>query len=397
MKKAMFAASAACVLMLATHAYGAVVVVDPQPGEFGIDVLRAAVQAAADGDVLLVKAGNYESAVDDVKVLGKGLTLINDSGGVLTLNRLSIVNVPAGSTVVVRGFSVLEATEGKPAVSVYPSAGTVWFEDCVIRGRKADKNPWYTNGPTEGLFVTSCQTVVLERCDVRGGPGLNPTSAGSSLDGAPGATVTSSGIFVYDSYLRGGDPGVGFLPDPYPLAAGLKLTESTALIANSTIEAGPVTKPTGMYGLIAQSHSKVFLRASVVLSTGPAPTILAPPGNKVTTSATPTASIEIGAPIQGGQNVTLDVSGPPGVPVALLLGSFAPAPFEPDPYEGALLVGAPFVGPLVLGTTPASGAFSLNFTTVPLPAGEGATIPLQCVLLTPQPTLEGVTAYVQYY
>src|SRR6185436_1169764 len=104
------------------------------PGE---PILQAALNAAQDGDVLLVRAGTY-TGVTQMSVAGKGVTVINDSGAPLQLSPLGITGVPASSTFAVRGITItaqpLLFAASPAAIAADQCAGTIWLEDCVLNG-----------------------------------------------------------------------------------------------------------------------------------------------------------------------------------------------------------------------------------------------------------------------
>jgi hypothetical protein len=69
--------------------------------------IQAAVDAATDGDVILIRAGTY---VEDVIVLGKGVALVGSGPDVVVsgdLRAISITDVPQGSTAIVAHLTLI--------------------------------------------------------------------------------------------------------------------------------------------------------------------------------------------------------------------------------------------------------------------------------------------------
>src|SRR5262245_62027669 len=159
-----------------------VVVVDPAGGD-GSGPLKHALQTAADGDIALLRNGDYTLLVpnDRYVISGKGLTLTRDTGvPELTLPALLVSNIPFDRTVVVRGLklgpSYPDAAAGLPGLEVLNSSGTVLAEDCALQGGVGSHpqlfNPFDTYHPAgEGLRATGSAGVVLTRCTVQGGMG----------------------------------------------------------------------------------------------------------------------------------------------------------------------------------------------------------------------------------
>src|SRR6185436_17455407 len=63
--------------------------------------IQAAVTAAVDGDVVLVRGGGYNAFTID----GKGISILADTGATVTIFGPALVrNIPAGKTVVIAGL-----------------------------------------------------------------------------------------------------------------------------------------------------------------------------------------------------------------------------------------------------------------------------------------------------
>src|SRR5262245_18279112 len=134
---------AATIASLALHTMAGVIVVDPQ-GQAGSPVLKGAIDAAAAGDILFVRAGVYGTppAQPYIAIRGKGLALVEDSDSSppVALPALEIAAIPHASKVIVRGFEIVSDSQYsffQPGVSCVDDDGSVWIEDCTIRGDDA--------------------------------------------------------------------------------------------------------------------------------------------------------------------------------------------------------------------------------------------------------------------
>jgi len=111
--------------------------------------LQAAVDAALDGDTLLVKAGAYSGfTVDD-----KSLAIVAETGAAVTVSGSVVVrNLAASRTVVLGGLQVLGATTGSmaeaPGVAliVEDNAGAFRAKGCSFTGAKGAGDGWIDGG-----------------------------------------------------------------------------------------------------------------------------------------------------------------------------------------------------------------------------------------------------------
>jgi hypothetical protein len=173
---------ALALLVPTVHADVLLVSAAGEPGAFVN--LAAAVTAAVDGDIILVKQGTGGPAVT---VSGKAITIAGfDPANPPFLAKLILEGVPAGKTLVVSDV-VLSTTSG--GVIVRDNAGTVWAHGCN----------WNTGTGGTGLVVENTNLLVLSGSIVRGG-----YAAGLGLQ------VEASNVALFDTVVRGGDGAVGF-------------------------------------------------------------------------------------------------------------------------------------------------------------------------------------------
>jgi len=202
-------------LVAASRAAGAAVTVvdlaSPAP------VLQSAVDAAASGDILLLKPGAIDGG-STITIDGKGLTLVAD-GDPVQIGRLIVQNLPAGGQVTLRGLTV-----GKPgltgelthtgAIEVRACAGSVWIEDCV-----ASAPPSYGGSfgfgftGVSGALIVNSAAVVLVKSRFTGGrggpespscvaPGYAPPTPGGE-----GLRVVGSVVAMHAGQSTGGEGG----------------------------------------------------------------------------------------------------------------------------------------------------------------------------------------------
>lgn len=203
----------------ASHAQSVLVVDAAGGGDF--ETLPSAVEAAVDGDVLLLRAGTYDPLV----VTGKSLTIEAEAGAsVIVSETLHIENLAPTQSVTLRGLDVdASAADVAFAGSFDGCMGPVLVQDCTFDG---------SGGPlvSGGLFVVDCTSVVLSR--VRSTPTL---TAGGSF-GRAGVFAVSSAVYAYECVLTGSD-GLETFTGPIPGANGVTLF-SASLFASGCLLTG---------------------------------------------------------------------------------------------------------------------------------------------------------------
>ncbi len=382
-----------------------VIVVDP--AGVGEPALEAAIAAAADGDILLLQPGDYLTDADGVVIDGKGLVLIADGGGTRpVLDFVGVQNVPAGSTVVIRGVE-LRASGFFPftssaALRVLDCDGAVWVEDSVLVGPPSAG----TLGGAPGLFVYNSANVTIAHSTMLGGEpetAANCTMVFGLADnaGGDGAVVRDSQVSLHGCMLLGhdgGDPLRGLCVGHYADGgSGIQIEGSSmVLLAGSTLAGGvegfnalsstggDAVRITGVAGLTGIGTAWLV---DNILSPGPSfiggpPTgeeIDATPDSIVADFATITArDMAISAPLREGEIGTLTFTGKQ----ADLVGYFWSFTSDFLPFAGkagVFAMGSPFQGAFVVGNNPAAdGVWNLPFIAPVLPPGfDGLSFLLQ--------------------
>ena len=378
-------AAALLLLELPVAAQGQVLVVDASsgPGSQYMDI-PPAVQAAGDGDVILVRPGAYTT----FSVTGKALTIVGEDPFVtaIVVARSSVASLPAGKEVVLANLRLtagldLNACSGQVTVqnvhtgaiftggsevSSLPGLNVEFCESVILRGAHVGgfEAPAILPGLDPGPIALRMEqsTVYAWDCILRGGKGFDGTAAPPVLP-----TAGSPGIVAVDSFLGGdelevigGQGGAGI--DGASCIAGHE--GGTALVAG---------------GFLAPSQ--VELRASslaggiggiggIGCADGPDGELFSLESGQLTTAVGSDRNYDAPAVLREGDSVTVVVDGghEAGGGIGFLLmasgGSALPLGFP----TGTLVSSTPFQIS-VLGTLSSIGALS-GTISVPLTVGD---------------------------
>lgn len=351
------------------RAAGQVVFVDPTGAGGAFTTIDAAILAAGDGDVVLIRAGDYVS-VNSPVIDGKSLTLaVDPPGAVATVLQLIVRNVPAGKSVAVRGLRIDGIAFAVPTLAVENCAGHVAFEDVTSRGASAFGLFGSATPARPALEVTNSQSVSAVRCSFTGGNGIDFCNCGSastpSRPGAPGVASSASTLALLDCAATGGKGGkTSAVPAAYePGGAGVSMAGGTGWLSG-TIAAGGAFVADGLE-ITAPPTAPVLLQDVTFASGAQGGLPLdAPPGS---TSAVPAAArhFSIASPVREFQPAALAVAGQPNDTVLLAVG-LQGGVFPVGGLSGRLLLQPSLQGPFFLAVLPApSGALNV---AIPAPA-----------------------------
>jgi hypothetical protein len=189
-------------------AHADVVVVDAAGGGDFTD-LQAAIDFAADGDVLLVRDGSYDAPT----ISARDLVLVADAGATAILNGATFVGALGQDQTLVLSGLELQGGIYDPALSCYACEGSVRIQDCLVRGWDGEEFIGDTGQYDAGtaLELYNCRDVALVGCDLAGGDGGDHV-AGTSIGeyaghGGRGIASTMTMLTVYRCTVRGGDGG----------------------------------------------------------------------------------------------------------------------------------------------------------------------------------------------
>jgi hypothetical protein len=338
------------------------------PG-FVFTEIQPAVDAAADGDTVLVRSGVYSSFTID----GKALVVTRDpiSLSPPSVSDVRVLNLAAGQEVVVRGMTIAGGTFG--GCFLDHNDGPVWLESLVIPPGGCFFFYFAT-----GLRAQACSAVIATRCTFSGGLSTK------------GISASDSSLYLFETSAFAGKGGSGAGP------AGVEIIDSFLLASGGTFQGG-----CGADGgeCIAGSPGGPGLKRVG----GPLPQILGtalvggPGGCGISCGGCGSPGADavggyelvagfprdyvLGSPASSGQTTTLAYSGKPGDLVFSLIGLDQSALYIPE-LAGALVVPIP---PLLIAHGPADAAGKLNLlVTLPsLPPGvEAITVYAQAAAVS---------------
>ncbi|MBL8695068.1 MAG: hypothetical protein JNJ88_13320 [Planctomycetes bacterium] len=281
-------------------------VVDDQPGP-GVNFtsLQAAHDAAAPGDILLVKSGTYQGLT-----VSKGITVTADKGALVNVSAaffgigVVVSNIPSGQSVVLREIHIKNedlSLFSSQAFTILNCNGSVLLDHCSATGLATQS----------ALNLLNSNHVAVSWCSFLGGSGLNASPIGISSDGAAAASVKASRLAAYDTTFQGGKGGNGL--DLKPASSGGNGLEVTTTGASQLFASGctfiggapgtGIGSPISGVGLFSQIAA---FSATAYASTfsGSQGTQLAGPFTNI---AGPTRSMEVTSPVREGALVTATV------------------------------------------------------------------------------------------
>jgi hypothetical protein len=163
--------------LLATTSFANVLVVDASGGG-SYTQIQAAVDAAVDGDTVLVESGSYLSFV----VSAKSVSIVGDTGSdVHVVGAIRVRDLAAGQTLVLENLKAAGAAGD--SISVYglylkSNLGHIRVEACDFVGGAS-----FTTG-FDAIRIESSSDVALTRTTSRGGSGSKGSAPGNNLSGA---------------------------------------------------------------------------------------------------------------------------------------------------------------------------------------------------------------------
>ncbi len=366
---------------------GKVLIVDAtQPPLGSYPTVQQAIDAATEGDIVLIEAGDYPSAST---ISGKSLTLVGNPTGTavgqtVRVGPITVTNVAANQKVIVRGIKSVLGFGNVPAIDLANDQGPIVLEDV---NAQYDSAPPITDSPM--VRISNCARVLLVRPVVIGhaitneNPGVNYPK-GSAL------AISTSTVSVYGGILQGGDGDPAFLYDltgflfnkATPGGPGVLLYSGSLFVAGATIlggfgGAGTLDLATATACLPGEDGGTgiviggKFTSLDSTISGGQpgfSPPNCLPQGGSMGTAIQQVSgsissfdetyrSVSVESPIHLGGTATLDVYGVGGDVFVLLL-SLGPSLVWIPASKGSLLPALPAI-PLVIGPLPQSGVLQL--------------------------------------
>ncbi len=328
-------------------------VVSPSDPTADFPDIQSAIDAAANGDSVILRSGSY----DNFEIDGKALTVVADDG--VTANVLGfgpgdafvrVVNLSLGQTVVLRGLHVIsgQVFGSTVAVRLADNAGTVWIEDTTI----GMFNP-FSQGVDDlhGIRVENSDSVLLVDCDVD----AHRASEALSID--------DSTVYVYGGRYEGGTGATnGAFPAVYHdaghgarLDGGALLAFGADFIGGRGLDANPFIcdPPTaGGDGVRLMDGGFTELDLLVAAGAGGSGGPCGQPdgasglpvnelGGTRSTFGSHARSLSMNSPVYVGDTLTHTFTGSPGeVVFTVYAASLVPPTFAPQ-YAGPAILGNP--------------------------------------------------------
>ena len=323
------------------------------PG-FDFTEIQPAVDAAANGDTVLVRSGSYPGFTID----GKSLVVTRD-GASPSATGFTVIGLAAGQEVTVRGMNVTTCT-------LELNDGPVWLESVTVLSE-----PFFFSSPS--VRVQACSAVIAARCSF---------TSGGFFFADPGLNALSSNLYLFETTAQGTSfPwATGTLGGPG--GDGVKLTDSFLFASGCTFKGGKgatggACSPggTGGSGLVCIGGPvPQLLETALVGGTGGCGVDCGgcgPTGQPAVGGYDLVAGFArdytLASPATGGQTTTLSYSGKAGDVVFSLIGLSQSALYLPA-LAGSLVLPIP---PLLISHGAADGAGQLQVSVQlpPLPPG----------------------------
>ena len=376
--------------------------------------IQPAVDAAADGDTILVHAGTYAAFRVDQKSLA---IAVDPVGASVTTGNITVANLAAGQRCLLSGFHV--STAIGPALNAHDNMGSLRCEGIT--------NAFLSTNTTPGdaASIRQCADVALTRCTLTGSAG-HPIF-NTFVNPGQGLTIVGSNVAVYDCSVQGGDGSDGHIGDeglpvsPSGVARGCSIDGGQIFCSGTSIVGGlgghGASASCGMFhyggdpganggaGLVVTSGIATVLDTLLVGGAGGAGGGAAPacsepggadgvagPGSTGPVNTLPGAHKTLVATTLVRESMQLDVTvdGAPGDSVWLSIARDSRWVFTAA-RKGVTLVG-PHARNIFLGTIPASGSLAASFPIGELgPGVQASTLLLQalCIDSSGRSTLTG--------
>ena len=361
--------------------------------------VQAAIDAASEGDTLLVRQGLYPPFVVD----GRSLTIVGVSAPLVRIDGcVRVRNLGEGRTVVLQNLSA-RGVRGVDAsrtsgLLLEDVAGSVRVQACAFVGAKG---VWQARDGAPGVRLERCFDAALARCTGSGGTGLVEVVKEPSSRSGAGISIVASGAVLAEGTYEGGDGanGVGLQPNGahggHGCFAYRSLLHDVRILfrggdgGNTEVVpclSGGSNAGSGGYGVRLEALSRAVTCASEAYGgtggRGGGSTCSHNGGNGLPRSAAagssfvfldrPPPTLYASSPQPENAPLQIRITGAPGDRVHLLT-SHAAGRVELPAQEGVLLVGLP-ASVVELGVVPASGELIFHLPAIALADGVGATV-----------------------
>jgi hypothetical protein len=162
--------------------------------------IQPAVDAASDGDVVLVDPLAGSSAYPGFAIDGKALSIVADSGTARVSGQVDVDHLSIGQICLLANVEAAASSAAGFAVQIRHSAGAVRIQDGTFFGK--DRTSYALAPAGTGGSVSFCDDLVLTRCTVRGGHGA--TQQDATIAGGLGLFARSSDVGFFGCSFTGG-------------------------------------------------------------------------------------------------------------------------------------------------------------------------------------------------
>ncbi len=342
----------------------------PHLGSFSS--IQAAVDAAGQGDVLLVGAGTYGGFV----IHNKGLTVMALPGAEVEIDGwCEIRNLGPARTASLVGLRTLGPSywQVQPGLRLVDNLGVVRLQGCTFVGTRSSQS-FGSPASGAGALVTRSSKVVFTRCMLFGRD-LGLYSGEMPRAGGPGLESEESQIALYECLVRGGRGSEESYPAGGAGGAGCRVSGWGVFASGTTIEGGRggggdyigcTTSGAGGHGLMLTDATAQLYDTDIVRGAA-GQFYTCSPGmggrklvlNNGTVNDFNTAHRSLGGPLETVDNFTLwlNVQGRPGDSVELLVSDRPVFTFLEE-FSGVSTLPQPW-SPMPVGTIDASGSLSV--------------------------------------
>ena len=405
-RRARAASGAASFLWLAgaLSAQGAVHIVDDDGGAgVAFTEIQPAIDAAAPGDVIVVRAGSYDGFQmfgKPLEVLGEGMDQVTVGVDPATLP-VRIEGMPPGNGAALSGLRIL--ADGPPPLELLNNQGRVSLVDLHV-------SPPPFGPQSSGLAIASSELVLLQSSFFSlSGSGVSPSPAIQAVDstlwimdteiwganggswsscepsgpaGAPGISLTDSVLYLADSRIYGGSGGTYYcgpwsVEIPGPAGAGVEAFGASYLkVVSGEVNGGHAAcTPAGLGGDAFALFDTSFLHLAnqvVVIgnpSSCPGEAVQLSGGAQYVTTSTIYTTLRVDEPVAAlGGSAHLKLHGEPAAPAALYASTgFGPVTSVPG-VDGATPLDLAHLFPLAALVLDGAGRADV---AVPIPVVSG--------------------------
>lgn len=321
------------------------------PGAY--TTIQGAVDAAADGDTILIKSGS--GSYGGFTVTGDHINQLNivaDTNAIFTINGpVSIDDIHPRGNISFHRVKIAPALKTPASVSIYNCAGNIWFTQCIIDGHSG---PGDDEGDKRAVQAGYCLSVIFSNCSVSGGHSL----VNASVSGVGGRAITANAtnISAWNTTFTGGDSSStpALFAPVFKGATAVQLADSNNYFSGCTIRGGNGSSAffgggAGGDGLYLYSFANIILSTCVEAAGIPGTSSFGQPGPigqalivnspaQATIANNPVNILNISSPVREGQPIQLNITSAVPELAFIVYSNDSQPPTVYSPIDGPLLV-----------------------------------------------------------